>query len=66
MSKIALKGFMQVDGTSASFDENIFENGYIYFVRTSENLDEGYIWFNGKKYGNIEGESSTVIDCGEY
>lgn len=30
-----------------------FESGYLYFVRTNENKEEGYLYLNGKKYGNI-------------
>jgi hypothetical protein len=27
------------------------QDGYLYFVRTSDNKTDGYIYFNGKKYG---------------
>ena len=63
------KGFKQVkEGAS-------FENGYIYFVRNESNsgATDGYIYFNGKKYGTGEevrdfigslpsGSGDTVID----
>ena len=62
MADIIFEGFKQVDGTAPDFDEKDFENGYIYFVRTSEDKEEGYIWFNGKKYGQQE----HIIDCGTY
>lgn len=62
MAETDFKGFKQIDGTAPDFDENDFELGYIYFVRTSDEAEEGYIWFNGKKYGRDE----HIIDCGSY
>lgn len=59
---VTFKGFKQVDGTANDFSVDDFEEGYIYFVRTSADGEDGYIWFNGKKYGRDE----TRIDCGEY
>lgn len=56
------KGFKQVNGLAEDFDENTLENGYVYFVRTSDNKDSGYIWLNGKKYGTL----NKVIDCGDF
>lgn len=49
MAKV-FKGFKQV--TAGSFEGNA-ENGYIYFVRNSANTGatDGYLQFNGKKYG---------------
>lgn len=62
MAAKVFKGFRQVDGTVNNFSTDSFEDGYVYFVRTDSEGDEGYIWFNGKKYG----EDNRVIDCGEY
>lgn len=62
MAAKVFKGFRQVDGTANNFSTESFEDGYVYFVRTDSEGDEGYIWFNGKKYG----EDNRVIDCGEY
>lgn len=62
MANKVFKGFRQVDGTAQGFSTDSFENGYVYFVRTDVNGDGGYIWFNGKKYG----EDERYIDCGEY
>lgn len=63
MAEKVFKGFRQVDGTAPNFTTDGFENGYIYFVRTSSAEDEeGYIMFNGKKYG----EDKKIIDCGTY
>lgn len=62
MAAKVFKGFRQVDGTAQNFSTEDFELGYIYFVRTSADGEEGYIWFNGKKYG----EDKTYIDCGTY
>lgn len=46
MAKSVFKGFKQV---TASFSD--FQDGIIYFVRTSEDYSEGFIHFNGKEYG---------------
>ena len=48
MAQKVFKGFMQV--TEGNFEA---QNGYIYFVRNSANTGhtDGYIQFNGKKYG---------------
>lgn len=45
------KGFKQVSENDVGVIT--FESGYLYFVRTNENKEEGYLYFNGKKYGNI-------------
>ena len=57
MAELVFKGFKQVPS-----DYTDFQNGYIYFVRTNESNDQGYIWFNGRKYGVV----NNTIDCGEY
>ena len=57
MAKQLFKGFKQVIFESGM----TFENGYIYFVRESEDKEQGYIYFNGKKYGNVK-----TINAGEY
>lgn len=61
MAKKVFKGFRQVDGTVPGFTPESFENGYLYFVRTSADGEDGYIYFNGKKYSQ-----EHTIDCGEY
>ena len=60
MANKLFKGFKQV--TQTSFNSITPEEGIIYFVRTGTVDDSGYIYFNGKKYG----EDETVIDCGDY
>lgn len=62
MAQKVFKGFLQVDGTAQGFSTDNFQTGYIYFVRTSADGEDGYLWFNGKKYG----EDTTRIDCGTY
>ena len=52
-TKTAFKGFKQINGLASGFTESSLEQGYVYFVRTSTDKTEGYIYFNGKKYGNI-------------
>lgn len=43
------------------------ENGYVYFVRTNDSKTDGYILFNGKKYGTGEdliallNEKNTIL-----
>ena len=57
-----LIGFKQVDGTASGFTESDFENNYLYFVRTNAEKTEGYLWLNGKRYGEMPKE----IDCGTF
>lgn len=59
---VVFKGFKTIDGTVENFSTNSFENGYVYFVRTNKDKENGYIWFNGKKYGVMP----TVISGGTY
>ena len=56
------KGIKQVNGLAEDFDESTLLDGYIYLVRTSEDGRFGYVYMNGKRYGN----SNPVIDCGTY
>ena len=55
---MVFKGFKQVVEQSGL----TFENGYIYFVRTNDAKTEGYIYFNGKKYGNVS-ELRTELEA---
>ncbi len=48
MAKQVFKGFKQVYG------EFTAKNGYLYFVRTNDGGTDGYLLFNGKKYGSAE------------
>lgn len=66
MTNLSFKGFGVIDGTKEGFDETTLENGYVYFIRTDQEGESGYIYFNKKKYGNGSGGSITVIDAGEY
>jgi predicted nuclease with TOPRIM domain len=56
---MVFKGFKQVVEQSSGLT---FENGYIYFVRTNDAKTEGYIYFNGKKYGNVS-ELRTELEA---
>lgn len=58
MAETLFKGFKQVLGTSGQTLN--FENGYLYFVRTSEDKTDGYLYLNGKKYGTAE-EAKALI-----
>ena len=40
--------------------------GYVYFIRTDQAGESGYIYFNKKKYGNGSSGTITQIDAGEY
>lgn len=62
VKKMELKEISQLDGTSSGFSENNLENGVLYFIRTNAEKTEGYIYLNGKRYG----EMPKVIDCGTY
>jgi len=55
---MVFKGFKQVIEQSGL----TFEDGYIYFVRTNDAKTEGYIYFNGKKYGNVS-ELRTELEA---
>lgn len=57
-----LNGVKQVDGTKEGFDSTKLENGYLTLVRTDEDKENGYIYLNGKKYG----QDNRHIDCGKY
>lgn len=51
-----IKGFKQVQESS-----NLqFDNNYIYFVRTNSEKKDGYIYFNGKKYGTGENNANAI------
>ena len=58
--KQQLKGLGFVDGTKEDFDYNDLEENVLYFVRTSNDKEQGLAYFNGKKYGN------PSINAGEY
>lgn len=57
-----LKEISQLDGTSSAFTENELEDGTLYFIRTNAEKTEGYVYLNGKRYGQMP----KVIDCGTY
>ena len=54
---ILFKGFKQIQETEGLS----FENGYIYFVRTNDEKLDGYIYFNGKKYGTAEDVKKELL-----
>lgn len=57
-----LNSIEMVDGTKEGFDvESLNDYNKLYFVRTDENREDGFIVMNGKKYG-----TANNIDCGEY
>jgi antitoxin component YwqK of YwqJK toxin-antitoxin module len=51
------KGFKQVIAQEGM----TFENGYLYFVRTNEDKKDGYLYFNGKKYGTAEDVKAELL-----
>ena len=58
MAKQLFKGFKQV-----LFESGMtFENGYIYFVRESEDKENGFLYFNGKKYGTTKAVADKLAD----
>lgn len=59
-----LNGVQLLNGLDPNFSLVGLDKHTIYFIRTEEDGENGYIYFNGKKYG--VGEKITGIDCGEY
>ena len=56
-------GFRVIDGTSASFHLSwLNDKTVIYFVRTDAGKEDGFIYFNGKKYGTGKLSSKAVQD----
>ena len=56
-------GFRVIDGTSASFHLSwLNDKTVIYFVRTDVGKGDGFIYFNGKKYGTGKLSSKAVQD----
>lgn len=56
-------GFRVIDGTSASFHLSwLNDETVIYFVRTDAGKEDGFIYFNGKKYGTGKLSSKAVQD----
>ena len=53
MADLNFKGFRLIDGTKDNFNPTTLENGYMHFIRTDSNGENGYIYFYGKKYGNV-------------
>ena len=60
MAEGKIKGFGFENATKEGFDYDKLQDDVIYFVRTSEDKENGLVYFNGKKYGN------PSIDAGEY
>lgn len=47
-------GFYLINGSGADFNVGSIQNydkKSLYFIRTNENSNDGYLYFNGKKYG---------------
>ena len=57
-----LREICQVDGTASGFTESELERGIMYFIRTNAEKTEGYLYLNGKRYGQMP----KVIDCGTF
>ena len=58
MAKQLFKGFKQV-----IFESGLtFENGYIYFVREGEDKENGFLYFNGKKYGTTKAVADKLVE----
>lgn len=54
-------GFRVIDGTSASFHLSwLNDETVIYFVRTDAGREDGFIYFNGKKYGTGKLSSDKI------
>ena len=57
MANNVFKGFKQV---APNYDG--FESGYLYFVRSNSGATDGYIYFNGKKYGTAKDVEKDIKD----
>ena len=58
MAKQLFKGFKQV-----LFESGMtFENGYVYFVREDETKENGFLYFNGKKYGTTKAVADKLAE----
>lgn len=60
MDSNQLKGIRFLDGTKEDFDTSSIENGFLCFIRDTEDKEDGYLFFNGKKYAN--GYTKKQID----
>lgn len=56
-------GFRVIDGSAAGFNlSGLTDKTVIYFVRTDAGKEDGFIYFNGKKYGTGKLSSKAVQD----
>ena len=56
-------GFQVINGSADGFNlSGLTDKTVIYFVRTSANKEDGYIYFNGKKYGTGKFSSKPIQD----
>lgn len=53
MATDIIKSFVFKNGLAEGFQEKDLERGIVYFIRTSEDKAEGYVYFNGKRYGSV-------------
>ena len=63
MATDIIKSFVFKNGLAEGFDLSALEKGVVYFIRTSATKADGYIYFNGKKYGTaseLQAEMETV------
>lgn len=51
MATDIIKSFVFKNGLAADFNIDALDRGVVYFIRTSADKADGYIYFNGKKYG---------------
>lgn len=56
-------GFKVINGSAAGFNLSVLtDKTVIYFVRTDADKEDGFIYFNGKKYGTGKLSSKAVQD----
>ena len=56
-------GFRLINGSAANFQlTGLTDKTVIYFVRTDAGKEDGFIYFNGKKYGTGKLSSKAVQD----
>ena len=62
MAKI-FKGFQLVNGTADNFDiASLNDKLTLYFVRTNDDSNDGYLYFNGKKYATGADSVKAISD----
>ena len=60
MAQTIFKGFKLMAQAAFTAESFTPEAGYLYFVRTNDGKEDGFLYFNGKKYGTGKDVESTI------